>query len=293
MKKSWMLRPLAWIAAFVGVLGIQLAGYLMYKIGVWMSGVIQAESTGVQILLILLFGGTVVSELYYATLVLPAMIVTGVDMIYPSKAGGRYLCIGLYELVGCGLMIYAGILGAVKGGPMFWFYARFGYIAAATIVMMVVGRITAMDRLKDEPQATPTPKPAPKPREKMEPWVIWCVIAMIAAAGLILGAGMLAQKQDRELEEAKEAAYFSGYSEGYNTGVADEKAKAKNDMSPNGLTVKRISDFVGQQYGLTPHEAANIISQYNHPGKDGAKPSWDEYMNAIWALSYAGTLIGY
>lgn len=293
MKKSWMLRPLAWIAAFVGVLGIQLAGYLMYKIGVWMSGVIQAESTGVQILLILLFGGTVVSELYYATLVLPAMIVTGVDMIYPSKAGGRYLCIGLYELVGCGLMIYAGILGAVKGGPMFWFYARFGYIAAATIVMMVVGRITAMERLKDEPQVTPAQKPAPKPREKMEPWVIWCVIAMIAAAGLILGAGMLSQKQDRGLEEAKEAAYFSGFSEGYNTGVADEKAKAKNEMSPNGLTVKRISEFVGQQYGLTPHEAASIISQYNHPGKDGAKPSWDEYMNAIWALAYTGTLIGY
>lgn len=48
-----------------------------------------------------------------------------------------------------------------------------------------------------------------------------------------------------------------------------------------------------EEYGLTPHEAANIISQYNHLGKDGAKPSWDEYMNAIWALAYAGTLIGY
>lgn len=145
---------------------------------------------------------------------------------------------------------------------------------------------------KDE-TAAPTPKPTPKPREKMEPWVIWCVIAMIAAAGVILGAGMLSQKQDRELEEAKEAAYLSGYSEGYNTGMADEKAKAKKEMSPNGLTVKRISEFVGQQYNLTPHEAANIVSQYNHPGKDGAKPSWDEYMNAIWALAYTGTLIGY
>jgi len=110
---------------------------------------------------------------------------------------------------------------------------------------------------------------------------------------LILGAGMLSQKQDRELEEAKEAAYLSGYSEGYNDGVADEKAKAKDGMSPNGLNVERIATFTEKQYGVTPHEAANIVSQYNHPGKDGAKPSWDEYMNAMWALAYAGTLIGY
>lgn len=211
------------------------------------------------------------------------------SVIKITKEPGGY-CTRYNCLVGVIVMAGLTVSDLLSG-----FFLRAASLGVSCVILVVCLNNVIQDygnTAKDEP-ATPTPKPTPKPREKMEPWVIWCVIAMIAAAGLILGAGMLSQKQDRELEEAKEAAYLSGYSEGYNTGVADEKAKAKKEMSPNGLTVKRISEFVGQQYGLTPHEAANIISQYNHPGKDGAKPSWDEYMNAMWALAYTGTLIGY
>lgn len=149
-KKSLFFRPVAWIATILLMLGLQFVAELLCKLGgylvYWLSGM----STVVIILLAMAFGGTFLSVFFYSAIMLPSVIVNLSDNIYPSNHAFRYYFVGLYELVACGLLIFMALNGMVSGGSMFWFYARYGWLAAASVIMMVVGNGNAKDRHESE-----------------------------------------------------------------------------------------------------------------------------------------------
>ena len=145
-KKPWFLRPIAWICTIVMVLAIQLAAELICRLGeyliLWLGGL----STVTIVILVLLFGSVFCGLFFYSAFMLPALLVTASDKIYPSNHAFRYYFLGLYEIAGCAFLIYAAITGAVHGGSMFWFYARYGYLIFASIIMMISGRSAANER---------------------------------------------------------------------------------------------------------------------------------------------------
>lgn len=152
-KKSWVFRPVAWLATILLMLGLQfvaellceLGGYLVY----WLSGM----PTVVIILLAIAFGGTFLSLFFYSAIMLPSVIVNLSDNIYPSNHAFRYYFVGLYELIACGFLVFMALNGMVSGGSMFWFYARYGWLAIASVIMMVVGNGNAKDRHESEIKA--------------------------------------------------------------------------------------------------------------------------------------------
>lgn len=172
-KKTWLLIPVAWAFAIIGVLAIQLSGYLLCRIGAWAVGEMANLPTILIIALIFLFGGLYASLVYYALILIPALTVQFANQIFPSKNGVRYYVIGIYEVISCALLIYAGAIGIVKGGPMFWFYARFIFIAISSIILMLTGKEEAKQYKKigsvTEKKAFPV-------------WVLWCVLAVLIVA---------------------------------------------------------------------------------------------------------------
>lgn len=136
---------------------------------------------------------------------------------------------------------------------------------------------------------------AERKRNRILPtWVIICVAVMLITAFAVLYSGM-SSKIETEREEAYKEGYEEGYDSGYDSGITDGEYKLKTykskNNSPDGNSVKEISVYVKNQYGITPSEAAEIVLKYNNPGGNG-KPTWEEYQNALAALAYAGKLIG-
>lgn len=152
-KKPWILRPVAWLVTILLMLGLQFVAELLCKLGgylvYWLSGM----STVVIILLAMAFGGTFLSLFFYSAIMLPSVIVNLADNIYPSNHAFRYYFVGLYELVACGLLVFMALNGMVSGGSMFWFYARYGWLAIASVIMMIVGNSNAKDRHESEIKA--------------------------------------------------------------------------------------------------------------------------------------------
>lgn len=145
-KKPWILRPVAWICTIIMVLGIQFIATLICRLGeyliLWLSGL----STVVIVILVLLFGSIFCGLFFYSVFILPSLLVSISDKIYPSNHAFRYYFLGIYEIAGCAFLIMAAIMGAVKGGSMFWFYARMGYIIVSSILMIVFGHGAAKNR---------------------------------------------------------------------------------------------------------------------------------------------------
>lgn len=145
-KKSWVMRPVAWVCTLAMVLGIQFIGWLICYVGgiltAWLSGL----STVVIVLLVLTLGSVIGGAVWFAVTCLPLILVEVSDKIYPSHHAFRYYFIGIYEIASCAFLIYMAIIGAVRGGSMFWFYARFLYIILASVLMIVYGRNAAKSR---------------------------------------------------------------------------------------------------------------------------------------------------
>lgn len=145
-KKPWILRPVAWLCAIVMMLALQFIAELLCLLGeyvfLWLDGL----STVAVVMLAMLFGGTFLGIYSYSAFILPSLAVMVCDKIYPSNHAFRYYFIGLYTIAGCAFLIYAAIVGAVKGGSMFWFYVRFGWLILTSIIMMVIGRSKAIER---------------------------------------------------------------------------------------------------------------------------------------------------
>ena len=145
-EKPWILRPVAWILTIIMMLALQFIAELLCSAGeyilIWLSG----HSTIVIVLLAMAFGGTFLGIISYSVTLLPALLVTLSDKVYPSNHAFRYYFVGIYEIIGCALLIYAGIIGAVSGGSMFWFYARYIWLIVVSVIMMLIGRNEANSR---------------------------------------------------------------------------------------------------------------------------------------------------
>lgn len=145
-NKPWILRPVAWILTIIMMLALQFIAELLCSAGeyilIWLSG----HSTIVIVLLAMAFGGTFLGIISYSVTLLPALLVTLSDKVYPSNHAFRYYFVGIYEIIGCAFLIYAGIIGAVSGGSMFWFYARYIWLIVVSAIMMLVGRSQANSR---------------------------------------------------------------------------------------------------------------------------------------------------
>lgn len=145
-QKHWFMRPVAWILTIIMMLALQFIAELLCLAGeyivLWLSGL----STVVVILLTMAFGGLFLGIITYSVTLLPAIVVTLSDKVYPSNHAFRYYFVGIYEIIGCAILIYAGIIGSVTGGTMFWFYARYVWLIVVSIAMMLMGRGAANDR---------------------------------------------------------------------------------------------------------------------------------------------------
>lgn len=145
-KKSWLLRPVAWVITIIMMLALQFAAEKLCLLGenviIWLN----TKSLATIVILVVMFGSAFFGLFSYTSFILPGMVVAFSDKIYPSNHAFRYYFVGIYEIIGCAILIYAGLIGAVTGGSMFWFYVRYAWLIIASIVMMVSGRSAAIDR---------------------------------------------------------------------------------------------------------------------------------------------------
>lgn len=148
MKKTkpWILRPVAWILTIIMMLALQYIAELLCLLGEYVLLWVNGLSTVVIVILVMAFGSIFLGIFFYSAIFLPSLVVTISDKIYPSNHAFRYYFVGIYEIAGCALLIFAAITGAVTGGSMFWFYVRYGWLIFASIVMMVTGRSEANER---------------------------------------------------------------------------------------------------------------------------------------------------
>ncbi len=146
-KKSWALRPVAWVCTIALMLGIQFLADLLWKLGRYAYYWLGRQSTVAIVILVLLFGGVFLSLVIYSAMLLPHFLVSLSDKIYPSSHAIRYYLCGAYEILGCAMLIYAGIVGAVSGVPMFWFYAQYIYLIVVSILIMVFGGSASKERI--------------------------------------------------------------------------------------------------------------------------------------------------
>lgn len=149
-RKNWVLRPVAWVCTLLMFLAVQFLADLLCKLGVFLVGWLSYQSTAIIIIMVMLFGGVFLSLIYCSVLFLPSILVSLSDKIYPSHHAFRYFFLGIYEIVGCALLIFAGIIGAVRGGSMFWFYAQYIYLIVISILVMVFGNNTAKERVSNQ-----------------------------------------------------------------------------------------------------------------------------------------------
>lgn len=147
-KKSWLLRPVAWILTILMMLALQFLAELLCRFGEYVFLWLNSLSTVAIVLLSVTFGGTFLGLFTYSAIILPSLVVTISDKLYPSNHAFRYYFVGIYEVIGCSLLVFAAMMGAVSGGSMFWFYVRYIWLIAAAIVMMIIGRNASNERHK-------------------------------------------------------------------------------------------------------------------------------------------------
>ena len=139
-KKSWMLRPVAWICTILMVLCLHFVSKVISRLGEGIIAWLDGLSTVAVVILVVSFGGAFLSLLFYSAFALPSLIVTMSDKIYPSNHAFRYYFIGILEICGCAILILAAIFGFIVGKGMIWHYVRYGWLLSASIAMMVTGR---------------------------------------------------------------------------------------------------------------------------------------------------------
>lgn len=142
-KKPWILRPVAWLFTCLAIFALPLAAEYICKLGGFLIGYLDRFSTVVVVILVLLFGGFYLSLFIYSATILPSLFVSISNLIYPTHHAFRFYFVGIYLLVFCAILIVAGILGLVSGGAMFWYYARYGWLAFASVLLILSGRDSA------------------------------------------------------------------------------------------------------------------------------------------------------
>lgn len=145
-KKSWILRPVAWASTVLMMLATQYIVDLMRKLLLLIYSWLNELPVVAIVIIVISLGGVVGSILWCAALGIPTLIVQLSDKIYPSHHAFRYYFVGVYEIVGCAFLLFAAVMGAVKGGSMFMFCAQYIYLIIISVVMMLTGRSEANDR---------------------------------------------------------------------------------------------------------------------------------------------------
>ena len=130
-----MFRPIAWICTVVMILCLQYASELICRLGEYLFSILDGLPTVAVILLVMAFGGVFSGIILYSLFMLPALIVTASDKIYPSNHAVRYFVIGIYSLAGCAFLITLALAGAVKGQSFIRFVRL--YICCLSIVFLV------------------------------------------------------------------------------------------------------------------------------------------------------------
>ena len=114
-NRKWYMRVLSWIVLMLlcGVYHalVPQAFKLIFMLIDWLSGL----STIMIIILSILFGGTIISILFYSILIIPALIVSLSEKICNSKKGLRYKIIGWYDIISYAIYIVFGITGTITG----------------------------------------------------------------------------------------------------------------------------------------------------------------------------------
>ena len=157
-KRSGLLRPVAWIVTAVLICCMEWVSKLVCKLGSWAVNEFSHLSTGMIILLVLLFGSIYVGLYIYSAVILPQLLVSVSDAIYPSNHAFRYYFSGTIDIILCIVFIVGGILGwIIQTGntSMFWFYASRVHFAIAMIIMMRHDHSSAEERHKAVTEPAP------------------------------------------------------------------------------------------------------------------------------------------
>lgn len=92
------------------------------------------------------------------------------------------------------------------------------------------------------------------------------------------------------IDQAYESGYNSGYSEGYDAGFDDgyedcrEKRPDISDYIYEGATA--AEHYTAEKTGMSAEDAFWILDQYLHPDPTEEAVSWQEYMDALDAISW-------
>lgn len=274
-KNAWWRRPAGWICAFLGTLGIQAAAYLLCEAGVWLMNWLSGMSTVAIVVLVLLGGGIYTSLFLYSMVMLPSMTVYLSNSISKSRRGVRYWVFGIYTIAGCALLIYAGIVGAVSGGPMVWYYIRFAYIIIASAFMILSGVAEA------EPENA-----AEKKGGKTVPAWLLVAVCCVAVAIVVYLLGVYVPG----IREESQGNYDSAYQRGYTAGKDAQYEKDLKGMTYGNKNLKTLVALVESQYGVGPREAYDLVMDYADQGANSGY-SYDEYENALEAILYFAELV--
>ena len=149
-NKPVILRPIAWAFTVACLFGMQWLAMMFCRIGEFLISIAENFSTIVKIL----FGatiGTVYIGIYFSAVsFIPAAVVVLSDKIYPTRRAMRFYLAGAYEILGCVFLVIAALMGAVKGGPMFWFYARFALLILQSVFLIAYGKRQASENAVQE-----------------------------------------------------------------------------------------------------------------------------------------------
>lgn len=145
-SKPWILRPIAWISTIIMLMLMEYAAGFIFDIVELLLTKLENLSTVIVVLLVFAFGSTFLGLLTYSVFIIPGLIVTLSDKIYPSNHAFRYYFVAIYEIISCVPWLLAGISGAVKGGSMILYYAEIIWLIIASISLMLMGRSEANNR---------------------------------------------------------------------------------------------------------------------------------------------------
>lgn len=151
-KRSGLLRPVAWLVTAMLICCMEWVSKLVCRLGSWAVNEFSHLSTGMIILLVLLLGSVYVGLYIYSAVILPRLLVSVSDAIYPSNHAFRYYFSGTIDIILCIVSIVGGIRGwIIQTGntSMFWFYASCVHFALAMIIMMLHGHSAAEARHKE------------------------------------------------------------------------------------------------------------------------------------------------
>lgn len=146
-----IMRPIAWVAAWVLFLLIEQLARLVCGLGGWLVDLVSGWSTIAVIIAAIIFGGTYVSLYFYSAIFAATVMVMASDYLYPSKKGARYWVFGIYEIVGNVALILLCAIGpkfgiVITGGPMFWLYARYVWLIIFAASSILCGKSGVNDR---------------------------------------------------------------------------------------------------------------------------------------------------